>query len=899
MLVRRLLLCLATLSAAALVAVPVASPSDAADNVVLDGNARFTLLSPTLVRLEYSEDGVFEDRPTFNAVNRSMPAPSFTTGVENGQRVIRTDRLTLKYRQGSGPFTRANLSIDLTAGSRAVTARPDFGGVCAHDTGCEAETQALNGNAGHAIDHTGYTGSGFVDGLTTQGAGISWTASGLYAAGDHVVHVRYANGLSDDLQHTTRTLTLTAGGVGRQIQLPKTANWDTWSVVSVPVTLPAGTAPISLACKAGDSCRVNVDSISVTPAGGTHRTPPTPPENLGGWRRSLDNKAGAARTFDGLLTKDGWYVLDDTRTALLNANDTITQRPDHGGKPYQDGYFFGYGHDYRQGLADLRDLTGPAPLLPRWAFGVWYSLYTPYSDLYYRTVLLPAFRANKVPLDVLVVDTDFKGPHPWNGWGWDPLLFPDPQGFVDWTKQQGLQVVLNAHPSIVPYDPKYTQAQETAGGELARGECMYAPLTCRVFDWSDPGQLQAYFDLHDSFERQGVRGWWLDWCCDSSSASAPGITPDTWINAQYANRAEAKGQRGFAFSRLGSALSKRNDASPLYPSGPWADHRYTAHFTGDTTTAWSTLAAQPAFTVGEGNIGVPYVTHDIGGFNGLPLGDLYARWVQFGAFQPITRLHGNHSPRLPWEFPGAPEESAEKFLRLREALIPYTYSLAREAADTGVPMTRGLYLNYPEHPEAYSFKGEYLFGDDVLVAPVTTPGFGNVETKVWFPPGEWTDYFSGRTYVGPSTATVTNDLSTMPVFIRSGGVLPTRTNAVSNDAQAPLDQVTLDVATGGDGSFTLYEDAGEGHGYRSGASARTAIGYAESTRTLTIAARDGSYPGAVPSRTWTLRFRAVDGPATVRVNGSVVASTYDAATRTLTARTSALAAGTPTVVSLG
>jgi alpha-glucosidase (family GH31 glycosyl hydrolase) len=174
-----------------------------------------------------------------------------------------------------------------------------------------------------------------------------------------------------------------------------------------------------------------------------------------------------------------------------------------------------------------------------------------------------------------------------------------------------------------------------------------------------------------------------------------------------------------------------------------------------------------------------------------------------------------------------------------------------------------------------------------------------VETKVWFPPGEWTDYFSGRTYVGPSTATVTNNLSTMPVFIRSGGVLPTRTNAVSNDAQAPLDQVTLDVATGGDGSFTLYEDAGEGHGYRSGASARTAIGYAESTRTLTIAARDGSYPGAVPSRTWTLRFRAVDGPATVRVNGSVVASTYDAATRTLTARTSALAAGTPTVVSLG
>lgn len=216
-----------------------------------------------------------------------------------------------------------------------------------------------------------------------------------------------------------------------------------------------------------------------------------------------------------------------------------------------------------------------------------------------------------------------------------------------------------------------------------------------------------------------------------------------------------------------------------------------------------------------------------------------------------------------------------------------------------MPITRGLYLNYPEHAEAYTFENEYLFGDDVLVAPVTKPGFGEVRTTVWFPPGKWTDYFTGRTYTGPSTATVTNDLSTMPVFLRSGGVLPTRTNAVSNDAQAPLDQVTLDVAVGGDGSFSLYEDAGEGHGYRSGASATTPLDYAEPTRTLTIGARQGSFPGAVPSRTWTVTFRGLATAATVRVNGAVVPSTYDPATRTLTARTSALPASAQVTVSLG
>lgn len=875
------------------------TPASGADgNVVRDGKARFTVLSPTLVRMEYADDERFEDRGTFNAVNRTLPTPDFTTTVENGQRVIRTDKLTLRYEQGSGPFTPANLSVDLKAGARNVTAKPDFGSVCAYGIGCEVERQILNGNAGFAADHLNYSGDGFVDGVDQVGSQAAWTTSGVPAAGEYTLHLRYANGVGTDLAHKTRTLTLTAGGASKQVSLPKTAaDWNGWAVATTTVQLNAGDNAISLACKNEDTCHVNLDSVAVTAKGAAYAAPPEQPANLGGYRRSLDGQAGAAKMFDGLLSKDGWHVIDDTQTAILKSDGTIEQRPDRGGKPYQDGYFFGYGHDYKQGLKDLRAVTGPAPLLPHWAFGVWYSRWEIIADAQYRNVILPAFRANKAPLDMLIVDTDWKAPNPWTGWNWNPLLFPNPRSFVDWTKQQGLQLGLNVHPSIVPYDQKFAQTEQTAGKPLAQGQCLWVPLTCKVFDWSDPKQLQAYHDLHDPFEDEGVRLWWLDWCCETSKASARGITPDTFINAEYARRAEAKGERGFVLSRGMSAYAERNGKSPVYPSGPWAEHRYLAHFTGDTTTGWPALAAQPTFTAQEGNVGIPYVTHDIGGFNGFPSGDLYARWVQLGAFQPIMRLHGNHAPRLPWEFLGEAKDSALKFLRLRESLVPYSYTLAQEAYETGVPMVRSMYLDYPESAEAYTFDKQYLYGSDVLVAPVTKAGAGNVDTSVWFPPGEWTDYFTGKTYTGPSTQTVTTSLSTMPVFLRSGGLLPTRTDYVDSANAKPLDQVTLDVAAGADGSSSLYEDAGEGHGHRSGESARTALSFADGSHAVTIAARAGSYPGAVASRTWTVRFRNVSAAASrATVNGAEVPSSYDATTRTLTVKTGALPVSGQTVV---
>ncbi len=731
---RRAIGCLLIAAGVSVAAAPASQASGRPrSRTVIDGPARFEVLSATLIRLEYAGDRRFEDRPTFNAVSRELPVPAFTTRVVDGVREIRTSRMTLRWRRGSGPFTPATLSVDVRMPGGVTTARPVFRG-----------------------------------------------------------------------------------------QQPFTAQAQ---------------APTS--------------------------------GQLGGWRRGLDGQAGASTLGEGLLTRYGWYLLDDTQTALY-VNGHVVPRPSHGAMPYLDGYFFGYGHDYTTGLRDLRDLTGPAPLLPRWTFGVWFSDYHPFTDADYRRKLLPAFRQHRVPVDGLVVDTDWKSPNTWNGWEWNSALFPQPRSFLRWAASQGLHVVLNVHPSIGPNDPRLVEAQRRAHGKLRQGAPCFAPNgnPCYGFDFGDPDQLAAYFALHQPFDAQGVAAWWLDWCCDSSSVSTPGMTPDTWINSLYAHDGAMQGRRGFAFSRIGSGYTGYTVSAIGYPSGPWAEHRYTLHFTGDTAATWPMLAFEARFTAAEGSIGLPYVTHDIGSYYAAHLpDDLYARWVQLGAFQPVLRLHSDNGDRLPWQYGPAAEHSAETFLRMREALVPYTYATARQAHDSGLPMARALYLEWPGQAPAYTASTEYLYGDSLLVAPVTTAGT-NVTSTVWIPPGRWVDWFTGRSYTGARTVRVTSSLATLPLFVREGGIVSEADGAAATNAGHPLDRVLVTVAPGS-GRASLYEDAGDGQGYLHGGYARTPLSVRSdrSGTVVTVGGRRGSCRGCVARRAWTVEVISQATPHAVLVNG--------------------------------
>lgn len=952
-------------------------------NVVIDGNARFTVLTPTLIRTEYSGDGIFENRKSYNIVDLNLPATTFTTNVNDGWREIETEKVLLRYKQNSGSFNATNLTVTLK--EQAIIAKPWsislsdyrdeaekarlFGGakiatdhleydgtgfvaglktvgagmewpvknnwnqgeytlsikysngmgsdrtislyidgvktqilltqtanwdkwnvyqkkitlesgphtfklMC--DEGdnfnvnidwiqlapavsvnqiLEAENALLSGGASVATEHKGYSGSGFVAGLTKSGPAMSWDVDNNLSAGDYVLTIKYANGVPGDGQHITRTLSLYVDGVKKQISFPVTTDWKTWSTIQETVTLANGLRNIRLSCDAGDLYRVNIDWITLTPVGAD-----LPDENinknLGAWSRGLDEKRGAIPLWDGILSRAGWYLLNDSQTALNDGEGWVVDRTVPVGG-YQDGYFFGYGSDYQTALKDFYKITGSPMLLPKWAFGVWYSIndanYT--TSAYYQNTLLPELRARKIPLDVLVVDTDWKAPYRWNSWDWSSAAFPNPQAFFNWSKDQGLVIPLNLHPTIQGDDAKFAVTNATAGGLISSGGRYH-------FDFTNKKHAQAYFDLHKPFNEMGVRFWWFDQA-ETPNSQVAGVPADTWINGLYADEARERGLRGFAFSRIGSGHIGYSDNRT--PGIAWSEHRYTVHFTGDTYSTWDMLAFQSTFTIKEANIGIPYVTHDLGSYHAdLLSDDMYMRWVQFGTFQPIFRLHSKRGKRLPWQYPNVSRQ-AEDFIRLRHALVPYTYTLAHESSTGGLPIVRGMYFYYPTAPESYTFDKQYLYGENVLVSPITSAG-ATASTQMWFPEGKWTNFFTKETVVGPTVQNVSADYSSMPVFVKAGGIIPL---AAYSDyvGQIAEDSLTLKVYTGADGEFTLYEDEGENLNYESGNFASTKLSYTEQDRKFSIKAQQGNYTGAPDERAYSIEYYNAAVPERVLVNG--------------------------------
>ncbi len=754
---------------------------------------------------------------------------------------------------------------------------------CEYNVTCEAERAGLSGTATVESSRRGYSGTGFVSGLNAK-SDLLIRAVGVPSDGRYTLHVRYVNG-----RPTTGTAALSLGDVTKTVALRPTNDWAT---TDVPVELKAGTNDIVLS---GPDDGVDVDAVAVTAAGASAPAPHIP---LGGYRRSLDRvngDDGAPLTTPGFLHRDGWYLLDDSASALFDTTtNELAPRP-HNRGAHLDGYLFGYGDDYKAGLHELARLTGPPALLPQWAYGVWYSEYIDRTAEQLQNEIVPQFRSEGMPLDVLVVDTDYKAPDRWNGWQIDTKKFPDPEGFFDWARAQGLQTVLNIHPSISKSDPQFAVAQATAHNKLRAEACPSGQ--CYVFDWADPDQLKAYLDVQQSMESLGNHYWWLDWCCEGPDISPLGATPDAWINQQYAETLEKGGRRGFVLARTYG--SPQSDGGT--PTGPWADKRTAIHFTGDTYSTWGTLAGEVAWTPAESAAtGMSAISHDIGGqldATGIPGSefygsrerttklpdDLYARWVQLGTFQPIDRLHGNHSDRLPWQYGEAAEESAKKFLNLRENLLPYIYTLADAANRHGVPVVRPVYLEYPGEEQAYAAAdSEYFFGPDLLVAPVTAPG-EEVTRPVWVPPGRWTNFFTGEIVDGGATHQVTSDLDTMPVFVKAGAIIPTRTGDVQNSA-APMRDLTLNIAEGAAGRFTLYEDDGTGGRNRRGATTNIAYTETAGVHTVRIDSTDGTSRDQDGERQWTISVLNTAAPRSVELNGHRMAPSayvWDGATGNL------------------
>ncbi|MGH8132462.1 MAG: TIM-barrel domain-containing protein, partial [Steroidobacteraceae bacterium] len=259
------------------------------------------------------------------------------------------------------------------------------------------------------------------------------------------------------------------------------------------------------------------------------------------------------------------------------------------------------------------------------------------------------------------------------------------------------------------------------------------------FNLSNQQQAGIFMrDLHGPLMQEGADFWWVDG--GSGAVDMPGLNKQLWTNKVFFDYTQQHGgRRGFILGRYGD----------------WGSERYPAFFTGDTYSQWPVLAYEVAFTARGGNVLIPYISHDIGGFHGKKIDfDLYARWIEFGAFSPILRMHSAHENpregnlRMPWTYGDEGIALMKKYFTLRTQLIPYLYTYTWLAHRDSIPILRPLYLEYPQLEQAYRHSHEYFFGDEMLVAPVLDP---SGHRTVYLPPGRWIDFFSGRHYAGSTT----------------------------------------------------------------------------------------------------------------------------------------------------
>lgn len=535
---------------------------------------------------------------------------------------------------------------------------------------------------------------------------------------------------------------------------------------------------------------------------------------LGGALRTLDRIDGATPLEDGLVSRDGWTVLDDTDRLVFGEDGWVRPRGTH--PEYEDRYFFGYGHDYRACMRDFTDIAGDVPMLPRWALGNWWSRYWEYTQAELRE-LLTSFRERGLPLSVCVIDMDWhvvENPHHrgWTGWTWNEEYFPDPEGFVDWLHGEGLRTSLNLHPAegVHPHEAQYEAFAEDAGIDPASGE----PVE---FDASDPEILEGYFEhlIHPMEEEDGIDFWWIDWQQWEESPGMAGLDPLWALNHLHTLDRTRDGRRPFILSR-------------------WAGiggHRYQVGFSGDAWITWDSLRFQPALTASSANVAFGWWSHDIGGHTGgtgdpKTFGELYARWTQFGAFSPVNRIHTTKSPSVdkrPWEFDGEIYGALAEALRLRHRLIPYVYTMARRDHTESEPLVRPMYYHHPDVDEAYATPHQYYFGSELVAAPHLRERGDETNLSrrsVWLPEGEWFDLFSGEHYAGDAWHARYGDLDDVPVYAKAGAIVPTAPEVEWVGVENP-ETLRLVAFPGADNDFELYEDDGVSLDHREGAYATT------------------------------------------------------------------------------
>lgn len=710
------------------------------------GQVRFTVLTSRLIRMEWDENGAFEDRASLAVVNRRLDRPVFNVKRSRNGVNISTGALTLEYK-GNGRFTDKNLSVRFKMGKRDVTWKP-------------------------GMDEGG------------------------------------------NLLGTTRTLD----------------KYDGFTIY-------------------GEDGRRTVDPFEKS-----------------------------------VISRDGWAVIDESERHLFDETGWVTLRPEG---QRQDWYLFAYGHDYLSAIRDYTRIGGRIPLPPKYAFGYWWSRYWLYND-FELDELTDKLRGLGFPADVCIIDMDWhetwgltqhnapldeadqsKG---WTGYTWNRRLFPSPENTMEMLHRKGFKTSLNLHPAsgIQVFEDCYSRfvkdylarTRDYDGPENFRkedGTSTYVPYRMTQKEWAE-----SYFKtvLHP-IEKQGVDFWWLDWQQWRESRYVKGLSNTFWLNHTFFEDASRKEKRPMIYHRWGGLGS----------------HRYQVGFSGDTRVSWDVLSYMPWFISTASNVGYCYWGQDIGGHNEIPgidytEAEIFTRWVQEGVFTPIFKTHPTRNRNLERRFWMFPEQFdfLKEAVRLRYSLSPYIYTAARQAYDTGIGICRPLYYYWPETDQAYDYKEEYLFGDDILATAICRPAdpqTGLAERKMWFPAGsDWYDMATGTLYPGGSEKTLYYTLAENPWFVRASALIPLASPAIQS-LQEYSDELYI-LAVPGEKAFEtrLYEDGGDNADYdRLFATTRLRREMNAGGLVVKIGPREGEWKAPSESRRLRLVVPGFGCPSAVRVNG--------------------------------
>ncbi|MDP9003139.1 MAG: DUF5110 domain-containing protein, partial [Myxococcota bacterium] len=842
------------------------------------GFLKIQVCTDDIVRVAYAKDAAFFTRATLATAAKQCPGARFQTATAAGGTTITTAKLTVKVDTANG-------------GTGAVTFLDASGQTILAEKGAGGRT---------VIRAT-------VLGEATNNVRQEWLPNAdesLYGLGQHQQGLMDIKGSDLDLhQYNTEVfIPFLVSSKGYGIFWDNTS-WTRFGDLSDAVPLPGVTGLYAAGGLPGDVA---------SGAGKVNYTGTVTPTVTGDYTFRTYSSGAIQLVVDGKVVIDhwrqSWLPNEDIARVHLTAGQAVTVKlswaSDNGvnmvrllWKPpvsdpttslwsqVGDGvdYWFVYGPEIDHVIAGYRRLTGEAPMMPRWAYGLWQC------KEHYKTAqevldVLAGYRNRAAPIDNIVQDWQYWLPKQWGSHQFDPARYPNPAAWLSTIHDTyHAQLMISVWPKFYPgtanydalnakgflYQPDITEMRKDWVGNVFTFYDAFNPAA-RALYWSQINQ--ALFSLH-------IDAWWMDASEPEivegpfDSRATQGTTFETHMNPT-ALGSGARMLNAFALVNSQAVYEGQRAAAPnqrvfiLTRNGFAGQQRYAAAtWSGDISSTWTAMKKQIPAGLGFSLSGVPYWTLDSGGFDVPPRFaaatptaanraewyELNTRWFEYATFLPIMRVHGQAPAREMWQFGGdtsAAYLAMLKFDRLRYRLLPYIYSLAGMVTQQAATILRPLVMDFRTDATARETGDEFMFGPALLVSPVTT--YMARGRPVYLPPAAgWYDFWTGAQSSGGQSVTANAPFDAIPVYVRAGSIVPVGPE-LQYASEKPADPITLYVYDGADGAFTLYEDQGTTNDYETGSFATIPMRWTDATKTLTIGARTGTFAGMLSQRTFQI-----------------------------------------------